>query len=175
MEFKKGDVLSLVTAIVVPQAAGGIGAIATASSVSSWYKDLKKPSWNPPSWVFGPVWTVLYVMMGLAAWLVWRRSGEGAPEDKPLALPETSERRAALSLWGVQLVLNTLWSVIFFGLRSLGGAAAEIGLLWAAIAATVVRFYRIKPAAGLLLTPYLAWSTFASVLNVTVWRMNRGS
>jgi translocator protein len=173
VKLEKRDVLSLAVAIVLPQAAGGLGAVATASSVSTWYKDLKKPSWNPPSWVFGPVWTVLYLMMGLAVWLVWRRSGEEAPEDRPLALPETPERRAALSLWSVQLVLNSLWSVIFFGLRSLGGAAAEIGVLWAAIAATAVRFYRIKPAAGLLLMPYLAWSTFASALNVTVWRMNR--
>lgn len=173
MKLEKRDLLSLAAAIVLPQLAGGIGAIATASSVSTWYKDLKKPSWNPPSWVFGPVWTALYAMMGLAAWLVWRRSGEAAPEDEPLALPKTPERREALSLWSGQLALNTLWSVIFFGLRSLGGAVAEIAVLWTAIAATAVRFYRIKPAAGLLLVPYLAWSTFASVLNATVWRMNR--
>lgn len=152
---------SLIVALLVPQAFAAVGAVATASSVTSWYRSLRKPSWNPPDWLFGPVWTVLYAMMGVASWLVWQRRRE--------------DRRAggALTVYGAQLALNALWSVLFFGARRVGWALAELTLLWALIAATIVRFYRIRPLAAALLLPYQLWSTFAAALNAAIWRLNR--
>jgi translocator protein len=161
MNVKTEDLKSLLAAVVIPQAAGGIGAVATASSVKTWYQTLKKPAWNPPSWIFGPVWTILYLMMGVASWLVWREQGRG------------EEKKTALAWYGTQLGLNTLWSLVFFGLRRIGLAGLEIGLLWTAILGTAVRFYRLRPLAGLLLVPYALWTTFAAILNATVWRLNK--
>ena len=161
MKIQLQDIASLVIAIAIPLGVGAVGGFATSSSVSSWYLTLTKPPWNPPSWVFGPVWTLLYILMGLAAWLVWRL---GASDPKV---------RAALILFGVQLVFNLLWSVLFFGLRSPGWALLEIVLLWALILATLVAFYRLRPAAGWLLVPYQLWVTFATVLNATIWSLNR--
>jgi translocator protein len=171
--MKRRDWISLGVAVAIPQVAGGLGAIATVSSVPTWYQTIKKPSWNPPGRVFGPVWTILYLLMGVASWLIWRRSREEQPAEGALGLPAKPEARSALGFYGAQLVLNTLWSIIFFGLRDIGGALAEISVLWALILATTVRFYRLRPAAGLLLIPYLAWSTFATVLNAAIWRLNR--
>ncbi len=187
MKLRRNDWISLIVAILLPQLAGGLGAVATASSVNGWYRELKKPAWNPPGWVFGPVWTLLYLMMGVASWLVWRegsrksaetelKPASGTANDEPvprLALPADPETRQALALYGGQLGLNTIWSLVFFGLRSLGGALAEIGALWTLIAITAARFFRLKPAAGWLLVPYLVWSTFAALLNGTIWRLNR--
>ncbi|MBD3367161.1 MAG: tryptophan-rich sensory protein [Candidatus Eisenbacteria bacterium] len=124
-----------------------------------WYAALVKPAWTPPNAVFGPVWTILYVLMGVAAWLVWRRAG-------------FSEARGPLWLFIAQLVLNALWSCIFFGAHELLPAFVEIVVLWVAIAVTLVWFWRVVPAAGLLLVPYLAWVTFASALNFQLWRLN---
>jgi tryptophan-rich sensory protein len=124
-----------------------------------WYRALDKPPWTPPGWVFGPAWTALYLSMGVAAWLVWReRLG-------PRAL-------VPLALFGAQLVLNGLWSWLFFGLRRPGLALADIGALWLAIAATVVAFWGVRPLAGALLLPYLAWVSFATALNADIWRRN---
>lgn len=141
-------------------AAGGIGSYFTFESVQSWYPTLQKPAWTPPSWVFGPVWSTLYVLMGVAAWRVWR-------------CPFGPEVRGALTLFGVQLVLNTLWSGLFFGLRSPGPAFFELVLLWVFIAATLLRFRRLDRTAAWLLVPYLAWVTFAGGLNFTIWQLNR--
>jgi translocator protein len=125
----------------------------------AWYQALEKPPWTPPGWLFGPVWTILYAMMGVAAWLVWRERGfSGAP--------------AALGLFLLQLVLNAAWSWLFFGLRRPDLAALEILILWAAIAATIVAFWRVRPLAGWLLVPYLLWVSFAAALNVAIWRLN---
>jgi len=133
-----------------------LGGLATPGE---WYESLSRPSWTPPNAVFGPVWTVLYGMMALAAWLVWKEKGfTGA--------------RVALTLFAVQLALNVGWSWIFFGLRSPGAAFAEIVLLWGAIALTMVAFWRIHRAAAILLAPYLAWVGFAAVLNFEIWRLN---
>lgn len=161
MKIQPLDIVSLVIAIAIPLGVGGLGGIATSSSVSSWYLTLTKPPWNPPSWVFGPVWTLLYILMGVAAWLVWRL-GVGDPKV-----------RVALVLFGVQLLLNLLWSVLFFGLRSPGWALLEIVVLWAFILATLLAFYRLRPAAGLLLVPYQLWVTFATALNTAIWWLNR--
>ncbi len=156
---------ALVLALIIPQIVGGLGAVATASSVSTWYQGLHKPRWTPPGWLFGPVWTLLYLAMGAASWLVWRRRREAGR-------PATLE----LGLYGSQLGLNLLWSILFFGRRRLDWALAEIGLLWAATprgVATLATFYRAEPLAGLLLVPYQLWTTFAAALNAAVWRLNR--
>ena len=140
-------------------AVGGAGGWVTSEAVTTWYPTLRKPEWTPPSWLFGPVWTTLYLMMGTAAWRSWRsRSSQGA--------------RSALSLFGVQLALNLLWSVLFFGLRSPGAAFFELVLLWLAILATIMQFRRLDPAAAWLMVPYLAWVSFAGALNFAIWRLN---
>jgi len=154
-----GSFLGLVVAVAVCLGAGFIGAMATASSVGTWYPSLVKPSWNPPDAVFGPVWTVLYIAMGVAAWLVWRRRGAGRVGGP-------------LLLFILQLVLNAGWSLLFFGLRSPGLALIEIVLLWLAIAATLWSFARVQRWAALLMAPYLAWVTFAAALNLQIWRLN---
>ena len=151
--------LGLVVFLVVCFAAAGIGGAVTTPKIGSWYATLVKPSWNPPNWIFGPVWSALCCCMAVAAWLVWRQ--EGFASDK---LP--------LILFGVQLVLNVLWSCIFFGLEMPGVAFAEVLLLWAPIAATMVLFWQRSMIAGILFVPYLAWVSFASVLNFTIWRLN---
>lgn len=136
-----------------------VGAALTAGPVRDWYPTLRKPAWTPPDWVFGPVWTTMYVLMALAAWLVWRRAGWAAS-------------RTALGLFAVQLVLDAAWSGLFFALRSPPSAFAEIILLWCAIAATLSSFGRVSTLAASLLVPYLLWVTYAAALNGTIWRMN---
>lgn len=128
-------------------------------STGGWYASLNKPWWNPPSWVFAPAWTLLYLLMGVAAWLVWREGGWPA-QARPLGL------------FLFQWLLNALWTPIFFGLHLAGVAFADIALLWLALAATLVAFWRVRRAAGLLLVPYLAWVSFAATLNFTIWRLN---
>ena len=140
-------------------AAAGLGSLVTTPRISGWYAELEKPFFNPPSWLFGPVWTILFLAMAVAGWLVWRRAG-------------FSGTGVALTLFGVQLFLNVLWSTLFFGLKSPGVALVEIILLWAAILATLVAFRRVSRVAGLLFVPYLAWVTFAAVLNLEIWRLN---
>lgn len=124
-----------------------------------WYRTLSKPSWTPPGFLFGPVWTFLYASMGVAAWLVWRRAGLSAAGP-------------ALVLFIAQLILNGAWSWIFFGLHKPGMAFAEILLLWAAILGTLITFWDRQVMAGVLFIPYLAWVSFAAVLNFTIWRLN---
>lgn len=151
--------LGLAAFLLICFTAAGIGSFATAPAITHWYAGVNKPSWNPPNWVFGPVWTVLYAMMAASAWIVWRRLGLAAA-----ATP--------LLFFAIQLMLNTLWSVFFFGLHNPGLAFAEIILLWLAIAATIYFFWRVRPLAGALLLPYLAWVSFAAFLNFTIWRLN---
>ena len=153
------QVVALVAALAITLGVAAAGGWVTAQSVGTWYQTLNKPSWTPPDWLFGPVWTTLYVLMAVAAWLVWK-SGDRRQIQLPLAL------------YAVQLALNLAWSVIFFGLRSPGLAAAEIGLLWVAILATLLAFWRHSMIAGLMLAPYLAWVSFASFLNLAIWRLN---
>jgi len=155
------EVVALAVAVAACLAAGAIGSVATAGAIPTWYAGLRRPPWNPPAWVFGPVWTALYLLMAVAAWLVWREHAGPAGS-------------VALGLFALQLVLNTAWSLIFFGLRAPGWAVVDIVALWLAIALTVVAFWPVRPVAGALLLPYLAWVTFAAVLNVAVWRLNRG-
>lgn len=142
--------------ILICLAVGGSGA---AFPPGEWYRQLAKPPFNPPAWIFGPVWTLLYMLMGVSAWLVWRRPGLPAAQYP-------------LLLFAVQMTLNGAWSWIFFGFHRTGLALIDILLLWAAIAATLLSFWRIRKTAAVLLIPYLLWVTFAVYLNASLWRLN---
>jgi tryptophan-rich sensory protein len=142
--------------ILICLAVGGSGA---AFPPGEWYRQLAKPPLNPPAWVFGPVWTLLYILMGVSAWLVWLRPG----------LPAA---RIPLLLFAAQMALNGAWSWIFFGFHQVGLALIDIVLLWAAIAATLISFWRIMRPAAVLLFPYLLWVSFATYLNAALWRLN---
>jgi translocator protein len=150
----------LVLFVAICLAVSGAGAFFTADSVRTWYPALQKPAWTPPSWIFGPVWTILYLMMALAAWLVWRRR-------------DPAGVNGALGLFAFQLVLNAAWSPLFFGLKNPLAGLLDIIPLWASILATVVSFWKISPASGALLIPYWLWVSFATALNFAIWRMNR--
>ena len=150
--------LGLVAAFAGTFAAAGVGIRATTAAVNTWYVTLRKPAWVPSGRAIGLIWTGLYVLMALAAWLVWREQGWDA--------------WPFLVLYAVQLGLNALWSILFFGRKNPGAALAEIVVLWAAILATLVAFWLVTPWAGLLFVPYLAWVTFAANLNRIVVRMN---
>ena len=153
--------LPFLVALAVPLAIGALGGAATTTSVRTWYPTLRKPWFNPPSWVFGPVWTALYVLMGIAIYLVW--TGARQPRG----------RRRVVAWWTAQLLLNLLWSLVFFGRRAIGPAFGEILVLWLAIAATIRAASEQRPAAGVLLLPYLGWTSFAAVLNGSIWYLNR--
>jgi benzodiazapine receptor len=152
-------ILKLIVSILVCQGAGIIGSFFTVSSVGTWYERLAKPAFNPPGWLFGPVWISLYLMMGVSLYLVWNQW-------------PSRGTKIALTLFSVQLILNSLWSILFFGLKQPGLAFAEIVLLLIAIAATLLLFIRISKPAATLLVPYLLWVGFASVLNFSIWRLN---
>jgi translocator protein len=153
------DLVGFIAILALCLAASAVGGAATASSVGTWYQTLAKPSFNPPNWIFAPVWTALYFMMAIAAWRVWRRAG-------------LSGARAETTLFALQLVLNMVWSILFFGLRSTGAAMAEIFVLLLAILATTVVFWQRDRVAGMLFIPYAGWVAFAAVLNVALWRLN---
>ncbi len=150
----------LIGAIVITQCAGIIGSLFTSSAIPTWYATLVKPELNPPSWVFGPVWTTLYLLMGISAFLVWQRGWE------------RRDVRRALSVYIVQLVLNALWSIVFFGMQSPGGALVTIAALFVSIVWTMVVFYRISRPAAYLLIPYILWVGFASYLNYAIYVLN---
>lgn len=154
-------ILGFLAAVLLPLAVGGLGSLATIGGVRTWYPTLVRPSFAPPDWVFGPVWTLLYLMMGTASWLVWR-----AGADRP-------EVRSALILYLLQLGLNLAWSWLFFGLHRPGLALIEILALLALILWTMLRFAPISTAAAWLLVPYAAWVMFATVLNAGFWWLNR--
>jgi translocator protein len=138
----------------------GAAALGAQFAPGAWYAELAKPAWTPPAIVFGPVWTVLYAMMAVAAWLVWKAHGFGGA-------------RLALGLFGVQLILNAAWSWLFFGRQQPGLAFIDIVLLWVMIVATIIAFRRLRPGAAALLVPYLLWVSFAAALNFAIWRMNQ--
>ncbi len=152
--------LKLALCIGVCLLAGAAGAVFTTASVPVWYAALIKPALNPPSWVFGPVWTVLYVLMGVSLFLVWREN------------EKTPHARRAYLVFAQQLVLNVLWSVLFFGLHEIGFALVVIALLWLEIARTIFMFRPISKNAAYLLAPYLLWVSFAAYLNLAIWRLN---
>lgn len=153
-------ILKFIISIIICQLAGLIGSIFTSQSIPTWYASLKKPAFNPPNWLFGPVWTALFLLMGIALFLVWQK-GIGFPQVK-----------IALIVFGIQLIFNILWSILFFGLRSPITGFIEIIILWILILLTILVFYPISKTASLLLLPYLLWVSFASILNFSLWRLN---
>jgi len=152
------DYAGLAVFIAINVAVSALGGWATAGSVGTWYPTLAKPAFNPPDWIFAPVWSALYLMIAIAGWRVWRRGGR--------------EVRLALIVYAVQLALNLSWSFVFFGARSIGPALVVIGALIVAIVVNAVLFRRIERVAGALLVPYAAWVAFAAVLNAALWRLN---
>ena len=157
--YKTHTILGLAGFLALCLGIAALGGWATAGSVGGWYATLNKPAFNPPDWIFGPVWTVLYVMIAIAGWRVWRSRGFAGA-------------RGAMSAYALQLALNLGWSLLFFGGRMIGAALVEIVLLLAAIVLNAVLFWRIERAAALLLVPYAAWVSFAAVLNAALWRLN---
>jgi len=158
--MNKNKVVKLIVAILICQLAGVIGSVFTAPAITAWYATIQKPLFNPPNWVFAPVWTTLFLLMGISLYLVW---GKGL---------EKKEVKLAVSVFGFQLALNVVWSFLFFGLQSPFLAFLEIVLLWIAILATIVLFYRVSKKAGVLLVPYLLWVSFAAFLNYNIWILN---
>jgi benzodiazapine receptor len=160
-DIKVKDIGKLVICVIACLAAGAIGSVFTRSAISTWYATLQKPFFSPPNWLFAPVWTVLYILMGIAAFLVWRKG------------LENRQVRIALVVFLIQLILNALWSVVFFGLESPLYGLIVISILWVAILVTVIKFFTISRAASVLMWPYLPWVTFAAALNASVWLLNR--
>ena len=154
------DMHSLLVLVAFEVASFAAAATGVIFRPGDWYKQLDKPRWRPPDWLFAPVWTVLYASIGLSGWLVWLEAGIAGA-----ALP--------LSVYAVQLLLNAAWTPIFFGLHRPGLAVVEIMVLWAAILATIIMFHPVNAAAALLLFPYLTWVSFAAALNLSIWRRNR--
>jgi tryptophan-rich sensory protein len=152
--------LKFIMVVLIPLAVGGLAGIITSSSVSTWYQTLVKPAFNPPAWIFAPVWNALYLMMGVALFIILEK-GKGNIFYKK-----------ALWFFGVQLFLNFLWSILFFGLHNPGLALVEIILLWISILFTHIYFFKISKLAARLLLPYLAWVSFAAILNFEIWRLN---
>ena len=155
------DIVKLIVSIVACQGAGGIGAIFTTPAIPTWYAGLKKPAFTPPNYVFGPVWITLYLLMGIAVFLVWR---EGLSQEGVTL---------AFIVFRVQLVLNILWSVVFFGRKSILGGMLVILLLWIAILVNIIMFFGVSPIAGGLLIPYIIWVSIAANLNMQIWILNR--
>lgn len=160
MTRKKFYVGALVGWIAASQAAGVIGSLFTFQAIPTWYASLVKPEWNPPGWLFGPVWTILYTLMGIAAYRIWRLGA------KKKAV------RQALVLFSVHLAANSLWSIIFFGWQNIPLALVEIILLLGLIIAVALKFYRLDKLSGYLFVPYLIWVSFATYLTYTIWRLN---
>ena len=158
----KNKTIALIAAILICEISGVIGSVFTYQSIPDWYntEKLNKPSFTPPSWLFGPVWVTLYLLMGISAYLIWEKGTK-----KKLV-------KDSLSIFGIQLILNTLWSILFFGLRCPLCGFIEIIILWFAIAFTIITFYKLSRTAALLLVPYILWVSFAMVLNFYVWRLN---
>ncbi len=154
------NTLKLIIAIAIPLAVGATSGFFTITGIESWYQTINKPSWNPPGSVFGPVWTTLYVLMGVALFLVWKSSGSD------------TLKRTAITLFAIQLILNFFWSFIFFDQQQPGWAFVEIITLWLFILLTIFSFARVSNTAAWLLVPYISWVSFAAILNYTIWKLN---
>jgi benzodiazapine receptor len=155
------SIVKLIISIFACFAAGGVGSLFTFQAITTWYPSLKKPKYTPPNKVFAPVWTTLYILMGLSVFLIWQK---GLATDGVLL---------AFVLFWVQLVFNALWSVIFFGMKSKGGGVITIIVLWFIILATIITSFRISAWAGILLVPYIIWVSIASYLNIGIWWLNK--
>ena len=155
--------IKLIASILICLSAGWIGSIFTSSSVNAWYKTINKPSFNPPNWAFAPVWTMLFILMGAALFLVWSFEKN---QDK------IHLKKNALFVFFLQLIFNILWSSAFFGLKSPAFGLIIILILWALILITIIQFFKISKIAAWLLTPYILWVSFAALLNFTIWTLN---
>ena len=155
------NIVKGIIAIAIPLLVGGASGFFTVTGIESWYQTIQKPSWNPPNWVFGPVWTTLYIMMGIALFLVWKE--------------DTSEelKKIAIALFAVQLILNFFWSFIFFNLQQPGWALVEIIAMWFFILLTIFACAQVNKTAAWLLVPYISWVSFATILNYSIWQLNR--
>jgi benzodiazapine receptor len=158
IQIKYSDVEKLIISILICLLAGFIGSFFTTPAITTWYTTLQKPSFAPPNWVFFPVWTSLFIMMGISLFLIWKK------EDKKV--------KTALYIFAAQLVLNAFWSVAFFGLKSPLMGLIEIIILWIAILATILSFNKISRTASYLLIPYILWVSFAAILNFSIWKLN---
>ena len=154
------EILKLIFSLAICQFAGFIGSLFTTPSIPTWYAALSKPSFNPPNSIFGPVWTTLFLLMGISAYLIWRKG------------VQNNNVRIALLIFILQLLLNVLWSYLFFGLHSPSSAFFEIIFLWLAILITFLSFMKISKSAGILLLPYLLWVSLATILNLFIWKLN---
>ena len=153
--------IKLTICLAIPQIVGFTSGFFTVTNVASWYKQIIKPEWNPPNWIFGPVWTALYLMMGIALYLIWKSN------------TSVEKKRAAIILWSVQLLLNFFWSFIFFTQHQIGWALVEIICLWLLILFTIFSFASISKTAAWLLVPYISWVSFAALLNYAIWELNK--
>lgn len=156
----------IICSLLLCLAAGGIGSFFTADAIPTWYAGLTKPYFNPPNWIFGPVWTTLYIMMGFALYRVWQKK---LTHDKKTKIPS---KKKAIIVFLIQLLINTLWSILFFGLQNPFVALLGIIVLWKFILYTIIDFYKIDQRAAWLLVPYLGWVTFAAILNFYIWKLN---
>jgi benzodiazapine receptor len=154
-------IIKFVVSILASFAAAGVGSLFTFKAIPNWYAGLKKPPYTPPNWAFGPIWTILYILMGISVFLVWQ---------KGLA---TNGAMFAFILFWIQLAFNAFWSIIFFGMKSQGGGVITIIVLWLLILATMIASFRVSGWAGALLTPYIVWVSIASYLNIGVWLLNK--
>lgn len=159
-------IIQLVIACGICLSAGIIGSTATYPAISGWYANLLKPEFNPPNWIFGPVWTTLYLLMGISLFRIWQKETRSEKKTKSL------DKKSALWVFSIQLLLNTGWSLIFFGLKNPMLAFFEIVIMWIFILLTIIKFNKIDKIAAILLVPYLLWVSFATVLNYFIWQLN---
>lgn len=155
MNYKK-----LIISLALPQLAGILGSFATVTAISTWYANLTKPFFNPPNWIFGPVWIILYLMIGISSYLIWQK------------IESNKKAKQALNLFWLHLVFNASWSLVFFGLQRPGLAFVNIIILWIFILVLIIRFWKINKVASYLLMPYFLWVSFASILNFAIWYLN---
>jgi translocator protein len=153
--------VKLIISIAIPLLIGFAGGTFTSAEIPNWYATLNKPSWQPPNWLFGPVWTTLYILMGIALYLVWKADANA------------SLKQTAILLFAIQLILNFFWSIIFFNQHQIGWALVEIIVLWILILLTIFSFSKINNTAAWLLVPYISWVSFAAILNYTIWQLNK--
>ena len=181
--MKAQNIINLSISIIICEFAGVIGSIFTFPAIGAWYKNLNKPVFNPPSWIFGPVWTFLFLLMGISFYLVWKekwvvKNKIGIANKKSWNVLSTKlwegdwQKVNIITIFFVQLVLNICWSIIFFGARSPAVAFFELLALWFAILFTIINFYRVSKTAAYLLMPYILWVSFAGVLNFVLWIIN---
>ena len=157
--MKRSNSIKLILSIVLCVSLGSVGGLVTVNEIPTWYATLNKPSFNPPNWLFGPVWTTLYVLMGISVYLIWKQ-------------PVSTERNKALQLFILQFILNFCWSFIFFGLHATGWALIEMIALWILILLSILHFAKHSKTAAWLLVPYIAWVSFALLLNAAIWKLN---